>query len=280
MMRPRHLENLDNSVSYFDFAAQILYGENLQDKLISIPINWSSWKSVDLPVLPGRTGQLCFSSKQIKFPKAPNLNNPDKKAIALHSFANHELLAIEMMAAAILVFPHTNDEEIRFKKGIVTALKDEQKHLGLYITRLNELGYEFGDFPLNDFFWRQMLKMKTAAEYTAVMSLTFEAANLDFAQYYANIFRSFGDTRTASILDEVLEDEIAHVAFGSHWMKRWRGDLDLWSYYRASLPFPMTPARSKGIGFDPGIHARAMNDQPFIDKLALYADDFKITKRW
>lgn len=87
----------------------------------------------------------------MKFPKVNRLNETDKKAMALHSFANHELLAIEMMASAILLYPHATDEDVRFKRGIVTALKEEQKHLGLYIKRLNELGYQFGDFPLNDF---------------------------------------------------------------------------------------------------------------------------------
>jgi uncharacterized ferritin-like protein (DUF455 family) len=272
-------ENTDK-VSYFDFAKQILSGATLEDKYFSQPIDWDEWKEFSLPALPGREGVIAFTDKQIKFPKAPSLNNQEKKAIALHSFANHELLAIEMMAAAILIYPHVTEEDIRFKRGIVSALKDEQKHLKLYISRLNELGYQFGDFPLNDFFWRQMPKLKTANQYTAVMALTFEAANLDFAQYYAKVFRSFGDTKTADILDIVLEDEISHVAFGAHWMKRWREDKDLWNYYLTSLPFPLTPARSKGIGFDPIIHERAMSDAEFTRSLDLFEDDFKITKRW
>lgn len=279
-MQQKLSENLDKTISYFEFAETILSGSNLEDKYLSAHVDWSSWKEFSLPTLPGRAGRLKFSDKQIKFPKAPNLHETQKKAIALHSFANHELLAIEMMAAALLIYPHKTDDDVRFKRGILSALKDEQKHLGLYIKRLNELGFEFGDFPLNDFFWRQMPKLQTPAQYTAVMSLTFEAANLDFAQYYADIFRSYGDLETARVLDIVLEDEISHVAFGSHWMKRWRADKDLWDYYMITLPFPMTPARSKGIGFDPIIHQKAMNDEVFTEKLRLYEDDFKITKRW
>ncbi len=280
VMQLKPLENSVKSVSYFDFAYKILMGSTLEDKYYSAPIEWTEYKEFSLPELPGRSGKISFSDEQIKFPKAPSLNNLEKKAIALHSFANHELLAIEMMAAAVLIYPHTTDEDLRFKRGIVTALKDEQKHLSLYICRLNELGFEFGQFPLNDFFWRQMPKLKSPAQYTAVMAMTFEAANLDFAQYYAKIFRSFGDHKTADILDIVLEDEISHVAFGAHWMKRWREDKDLWNYYLTSLPFPLTPARSKGIGFDPQIHEKAMNDSNFTHKLDLYEDDFKITKRW
>lgn len=273
-------ENTDKAVSYFDYAKTILEGLHLEDKYFSASIEWNEYIPYELPHRPGRSEAIAFSEKQIKFPKAPNLNQKQNTAIALHSFANHELLAIEMMAAAILIYPHHNDDDIRFKKGIVSALKDEQKHLSLYIARLNELGYKFGDFPLNDFFWKQMPKLKTPSQYTAVMSLTFEAANLDFAQYYAKIFRSFGDTKTAEILDIVLEDEISHVAFGAHWMKRWREDKELWNYYLSCLPHPLTPARGKGIGFDTAIHNRAMNDDAFTKALDQFEDDFNVTNRW
>ena len=277
-MRPALSENTDK-ISYFDFARKILEGESLQDKFLSQSIEWNEFKDYDLPSLPGRKDKISFSDTQLKFPKAERLKETDKKALALHSFANHELLAIEMMAAALLIYPHRNEEDIRFKKGIVTALKEEQKHLSLYIGRLNQLGYEFGDFPLNDFFWRQMEKLKTPNQYAAVMALTFEAANLDFAQYYSRLFRSLGDLETASILDTVLEDEIGHVAFGVHWMKKWREEKSLWDYYLSSLPWPMTPARSKGLSFDPKLHAKAFNDDSFIAELERYDDQFKITKR-
>jgi uncharacterized ferritin-like protein (DUF455 family) len=265
--------------SYREFAQTILQGESLPEKYFDAPIEWDSWQSFELPKAPGRVGKLAFSDLQLKFPKAARFNEDDKKAMALHSFANHELLAIEMMAAAVLIYPHHNDEDVRFKKGIVTALKDEQKHLALYIGRLNELGYEFGDFPLNDFFWRQMEKLKTPAEYTAMMALTLEAANLDFAQYYASVFRTVGDEKSAAILDIVLEDEISHVAFGAHWMKRWRQDKKLWDYYREVLPGPITPARSRGLHYDPSIHAKAMNDDEFVAALTAFDDEFSITRR-
>ncbi len=265
--------------SYQDYAREILLGETLESKLTNIQFEWNAWNEFPLPALPGRTGKLTFSEQQMKFPKAIHLHETDKKAMAIHSFANHELLAIEMMAAAILIYPHKSDEDIGFKKGIVTALKDEQKHLMLYIKRLNELGYEFGDFALNDFFWRQMPKLETASQYLSVMALTFESANLDFAQFYRDVFKKLGDERTAQIMDIVLEDEISHVAFGAHWMKNWRKDQTLWEYYRTSLPWPVTPARSKGIEFDSDLHLKAVGDQDFISHLSAFNDDFKVTRR-
>lgn len=278
MMLQKPSENSDK-ISYLDFARSILEGETLTDKLNPRSVEWGEWTDYQLPSLPGRDSILKFSDQQQKFPKANRLNENDKKAAALHSFANHELLAIEMMAAALLIYPHHNEDDVRFKRGILTALKEEQKHLQLYIGRIEELGYSFGDFPLNNFFWRQMEKLDSPEKYAAVMALTFEAANLDFAQYYAGIFREMGDIKTADILDTVLEDEIGHVAFGAHWMKKWRQDKTLWDYYQQSLPWPLTPARSKGIHFDPSIHQKAMNDEEFISQLVTYQDPFKITQR-
>jgi uncharacterized ferritin-like protein (DUF455 family) len=266
-------------LTHVDFARQILLGGTLDDKLVSVDFDWGPWTPFELPALPGRDHRLRFSPDQLKFPKAGKLREPEKKALALHSFANHELLAIEMMAAALLIYPHHTAEDLRFKRGILSALKDEQKHLSLYLARLRDLGYDLGDFPLNDFFWRQMDKLKTPAQYLSVMALTFEAANLDFAQYYAGIFRQQGDLETAGILETVLEDELSHVAFGAHWLKRWRGDRALWQYYLENLPWPMTPARSKGIGFDPDLHRRAIGDEDFMTSLRSFEDPFRITRR-
>ncbi len=266
-------------ISYRDFAQTVLLGHSLEDKLLCEAVDWGEWKEASLPTLPGRCARLRFSDKREKFPKEPHLSEPRMKARALHSFANHELLAIEMMAAALLIYPHGDEDSIRFKKGILGALRDEQKHLQLYVKRINDLGFEFGDFSLNDYFWRQMPKLRTPAQYAAVMALTFEAANLDFAGYYARVFRSLGDAVTADILDTVLEDEVSHVAFGAHWMKRWRRDKDLWAYYLECLPHPMTPARARGLEFNFEVHERAMGDLGFVENLKNYDDDFPVTKR-
>src|SRR5690606_40652598 len=78
---------------------------------IPTPFPYTTLFRSELPSLPGRRGVLQFSEQKMKFPKSQRLNENDKKAMALHSFANHELLAIEMMAAAILVYPHQRSEE-------------------------------------------------------------------------------------------------------------------------------------------------------------------------
>ena len=61
---------------------------------------------------------------------------------------------------------------------------------------MNDFGVEFGDYPLNDFFWRQLSDIDLFDDFFATMSLTFEAANLDFAAFYQKVFTEVGDQKT------------------------------------------------------------------------------------
>lgn len=261
-----------------DFSNHILFGSDLESKLFSIDHLEFDEFPFEVPKSPARSGNIKFSKKNAKFPKG-NLFEREKKAMALHSFANHELLAVEMMACALALYPHNTDELKRFKLGVLSSLKDEQKHFQLYITELNKLGYEFGDFEINKFFWQQMAKLKTPSQYLATMALTFEAANLDFAFYFEKIFRDMEDHETADILQVVLKDEISHVGFGVQYLKKWRSDKSLWDYYCDQLPFPVTPARSKGKVFRAPERLKAKMPKDFVEMVSNYRDDFKITQR-
>lgn len=262
-----------------ELLGNILNNPDLEAKLQYIPSDLVyddfSSRTTEQPV---RAKRVEFSDKQFKFPRG-NFHEKEKVAVALHSFANHELLAIEIMAAALQKFPATNDQERRLRKGIVQAMREEQKHFKLYHERLNELGYEFGDFPLNDFFWRYFQRIESMPQYLSVMALTFEAANLDFATYFAQVFRENGDEKTASILDIVLEDEIGHVALGARYLNLWKEDKSLWEYYQACLPWPLTPARSKGKKFFKDPRKLAKLGEDFIDSVEGYQDKFTVTNR-
>lgn len=261
-----------------DFTKNILLGDDLDSKLFYPEIiEFDDFQEQRIDI-PKRSGKIEFSAKQARFPKG-NFHEKKRTAMALNAFANHELLAVEIMAYALSIFPHNTQELVRFKKGILSALKDEQKHFRLYANRMKDLGYEFGDFPLNDFFWKHMKDMKTPQEYLSMMAMTFEAANLDFSFQYEKIFRDLGDSKTADVLKIVYEDEISHVGFGVNYLNKWKEDKSLWEYYRFCLPFPLTPARARGKSFDENSRIRAKMDNDFITNLLNYKDDYKVTTR-
>ena len=263
------------------YAFKILNADTLEGKLLNSHVitdyeNDNKVKSVNF-IKPNRPQGMEFSDIQINFPKKGKLKTNEGKAIALHFFANHELLAIEMMAQALIAFP---DISIKNKKTLVATIQDEQKHFSLYCSRLSEFGVKFGDYPLNSFFWSQMNKIETFEQFYSLVAITFEQANLDFAKYYGDLFRSMGDNKTADIMNTVYEDEIIHVSRGRKYLEDFLiKDQSFWEYYNLILPQNITASRAKGMIFDRDARKRAGFNVSDIDALESFTGSFEITKR-
>ena len=181
-------------------------------------------------------------------PSQAKLIDERERGRLLHFFANHELLATELMALVLLKFP---EAPASFRRGVLDTLKEEQIHTRLYIHRMQQCGVEFGELPLSDYFWRSVSSMEDPLDYVTRLSLTFEQANLDYSKEYANIFTQVGDRATAKILNKIYQDEIDHVGFGLKWFRRWKADGKTdWEAFRGRLSFPLSPARAKGNHFN------------------------------
>jgi len=270
-------------MNVFEYAETILLKGDLKSKFVDgTQLDWNNVpkRSSQRIFFPHRSDQIIFSEEQIRFPKKGAMKDKKQRGKALHFFANHELLAIEMMAAAILLFP---DEEQSVLKSLVDTISEEQLHLRLYIKRMNELGVQFGDFPLNQFFWSFMEKIENIKTFYTVVSLTFEQANLDFAHYYRDLFKELGDQETADIMNTIYTDEIKHVARGRAYLAK--GLLhesqaeSFWEYFLSLLPYPLSADRAKGIIFDEKGRERAGLDLNYISNLKKFKSNFKVTQR-
>src|SRR4029077_9079064 len=112
----------------------------------------------------------------------------------------------------------------------------EQEHVRLYTARLEALGLQFGALPLFKHFWSIVPHLTCPLRYLSVMSLTFEQANLDFAPMYGKSFAKAGDLASAALMQRILEDEISHVAFGFHWLKKLKkSEESAWDVWVESL---------------------------------------------
>lgn len=267
----------------FEFAEHILLDGTLESKLLDPQnIDWSltTQRTSQRVIIPRRDEKIAFSEEQTKFPKRGALKDKKQRGKALHFFANHELLAIEMMASAILLFP---SQPISSFKSLVDTISEEQTHLQLYIERMNEFGIQFGDFPLNQFFWSYMANIDDMESFYSIMALTFEQANLDFSLYYRELFKELEDHRTAEIMDIIYQDEIKHVARGrAHLAKvhiKEEQAESFWDYFLELLPSNLSADRAKGIVFDEMSRRKAGFDMNFINNLKNYRSDFKVTQR-
>jgi len=198
-------------------------------------------------VIPERPEDLKFASEaQIRpaFPRTPAMIHEESPGVLLHFFANHELLAAELMALALLKFP---DAPREFRQGLATTLRQEQLHTRWYVNRMEQCGVTFGQYPLNRFFWDAVSTMECPLDYVSRISLTFEQANPDYTRYFAGVLSEAGDKTSASILNRIYHDEISHVGYGLHWFRQWKSPDDSnWEALQKRLVFPVSPSRAKG----------------------------------
>ncbi|MBM4251758.1 MAG: ferritin-like domain-containing protein [Deltaproteobacteria bacterium] len=257
-----------------DWAEVILHGPDLGAKLLcpQVLTDEAPGAPGNVPRAPGRDPAISWLAKRsrekVAFPTLSQMERDDQRGIVLHFFANHELLALELMALALLRFP---DAPAAFRRGIAGVMREEQSHLRRYLQRMSELGVPFGAVPVNSYFWDVMAPTPSPLVFVTQMALTFEQANLDFAQYFLRAFQKVGDQETAALMDLVYREEIGHVGHGVKWFNQWRdpGESD-WQAYKRILPLPLTPARAKGQELQSEARRAAGLSAEFVRELGLY----------
>lgn len=231
---------------------------SLSDEKPGAPVAWSR------PPRPSHL-QIAPKPERKKFPRISSLWREEMRIRCLHTFANHELMALEMMAWALLAFP---DADKAFRKGLANILIDEQEHFQLYTDRLSAMGTTFGDLPIDDHFWRAGADIANPLDWVCTMHLTFEQANLDHAPYFSRLFREVEDVASADLMQRIFEDEIRHVRFGSRWLKNYQDEeVPLFEAYAQQCTASNPPARAKGRDFQEQARLDAGLDQNFIRAL-------------
>ncbi len=258
-----------------EFAQRVLLANTMAEKLQTPEGRLTDFVpagAVDLPDLPGRPPGLQFSARgeRARLPRADELHQSEARAVLLHAFANHELLAVELMALALLKFPGAPPA---FRRGLLHTLCEEQEHTRLYMERMAAGGLKLGDLPVNGFFWKSISAMATPLDYVSHLSLTFEQANLDYARHYSQLFHRIGDCGTGRLLDRIYHDEIAHVGYGLTWFRRWKDPARPdWEAWQDTMAFPLSPARAKGnVPFNREGRLKAGFSEEFIAALDLFS---------
>jgi uncharacterized ferritin-like protein (DUF455 family) len=186
-------------------------------------------------------------------------------------------MATEIFAWALLKFQNIPDKS---RQDLFCSLQEEQKHLKLYLERMQELGIEFGERPLNGIFWKYIPLMPSFEKFSAIMSLSFEGANLDYATIYKKTFEQYEDEKTAEIMEIVFLDELKHVKRGLKVLQRRENQsISEWDYFLSLLDHPFTPRRAKGYFYIPDTRRKVGFTEEFILKLAEYKDEFSNRKK-
>lgn len=249
------------------------------DKLAPAPLGLTldppsklSYRTPDRPGRPEKLRPRSASETRTKIPSTEQLGNEDHRSVLLHFFCNHELLAVELMALALLKFPDAPDA---FRRGLLHTLQEEQEHTRLYLDRMAATGTEFGDHSLSSMIWDHISTMESPIEYVSRLSLTFEQSNLDYAHHYSKAFARVGDDVTSNLLAKIYKDEIAHVGYGLKWLRRFKEQKQTdWDAWHGSLAHPLSPIRAKApegsVPFNSEGRKKAGLSDDFISQLQIY----------
>jgi uncharacterized ferritin-like protein (DUF455 family) len=252
------------------FCLHVLESGDLETKLAA-PVDDHGQPLLDSPKgtpiaidRPARDAGLRMRGGSERLPRPGQLHEAEHRMRCLSRFAHHELMAVELFAWALLRWPSL---PAPLRRGLLSALVDEQRHCRLYLARLEAHGGHFDTDDHSDYFWRQLPLIAASpagpSAFLAAMGLTLEQANLDFTLTYRDGFAAAGDHESARVCQLVHDEEIAHVALAARWLERLsvasrpdaqETELDR---YLAAVPFPLGPARAKGRRFEVAPRRRA-----------------------
>jgi len=137
------------------------------------------------------------------------------RAALVHAIAHIEFNAINLALDATFRFremPH------QFYLDWISVAAEEANHYQLLVTRLQSMGYSYGDFPAHNGLWE--MAQRTADDCMKRMAMVprvLEARGLDVTPGMIDRLQAAGDDETARVLRVILQEEVRHVEIGSHW---------------------------------------------------------------
>jgi uncharacterized ferritin-like protein (DUF455 family) len=180
------------------------------------------------------------------------------RAARLHALAHIELNAVDLAWDAVCRFPGL---PTGFYRDWVAVALEEAEHFSLLRGRLNDLGYDYGEFDAHDGLWE--MAVKTAHDPLVRMALVprvLEARALEAVPQMVAGLRQAGDGESVAILERIMVDEVGHVAAGSRWFRHLCGERGLASgehwfqlladYRLGRIKGPLNLEARRAAGFD------------------------------
>ena len=172
-------------------------------------------QTLDLPHQPGRPARpLLVHPARVPRRK---LGSEAGRVALVHAVAHIEFNAINLALDAALRFAGM---PLAFYQDWISVAVDEARHHQMLSERLQELGAAYGDCTAHNGLWE--MAEKTAHDPLLRMALVprvLEARGLDVTPGMIKRLEGVNDSRTVSCLSTILDEEVRHVAIGSHWYR-------------------------------------------------------------
>jgi uncharacterized ferritin-like protein (DUF455 family) len=170
---------------------------------------------VDTKVIGGVPERLELVHPQ-KVPRR-RLNGKDGIGAMIHAICHIEYNAINIALDAVYRFRGMPDA---YYRDWLRVAAEEAYHYSLLEQHLQQLGYQYGDFPAHGGLWE--MTERTAQDVLERMALVprlLEARGLDVTPDIAKRLLSVKERTACEILSIIFHDEITHVRVGNDWYR-------------------------------------------------------------
>jgi len=176
-------------------------------------LTWDADEPVELLNEPGR-----MDKPEVVMPKdlgRRKLGSEKGRAALIHSLAHIELTAVNLAWDAVYRYRGMPKE---YYNDWVQCAKEEATHFRMLRSRLQEMGFDYGSFPVHNELWK--MAVSTAGDLKdrlAVVQRVFEARALDVVPGTIKRFESIGDRAMVKALTIICNEEVGHVSSGTRW---------------------------------------------------------------
>lgn len=168
-----------------------------------------------LPMQPGRP----LKPELVRPRDVPSrgLGSVEGRAALCHAVAHIEFNAINLALDAGLRFAGMPEA---YYADWLSVAQDEARHFLMMRERLNQLGYDYGDFAAHNGLWEAAEKTtEDVLVRMACVPRVLEARGLDVTPNLINRLREVGDIDTMAVLNVILSEEVRHVEIGTRWFR-------------------------------------------------------------
>ncbi len=157
-----------------------------------------------------------------KHVKRRRLGSLQGRTALLHAIAHIEFNAIDLAADMVARFGGdtriSDDKRREFITDWVQVCDDEARHFAMVENRLSELGSFYGALPAHKGLWQAAkTTCHDLAARLVIAPMVLEARGLDVTPTMIQKLKSAGDQKSATMLEVIYREEIAHVAAGTRW---------------------------------------------------------------
>lgn len=171
-------------------------------------------KGEAIPILPGR--DIAVVDSKLRLPR-PGLNQLEGRARLLHDMANIELQAMELALRGLIEYP---DAPTEFRDQLVALTLSEGEHFELCLNGLEELGYEWGHWPIHLSLWQTVGVEDSLLDRILIVHRYLEGSGLDAGDKLLTRLKGLAIRDAAwRAVERIHREEIGHVDFGSRWYR-------------------------------------------------------------